>query len=107
MDRVKADPVGCAKGAARAVRARMLGTPRGQNRATPERGLSVATVDFAHPTNLVAELNTRDLQPTRRGAAMPWSISHPETPSVSCRLLAVRAAGAGWFFFGSCSRARP
>src|ERR1700730_9704619 len=69
------DPVGGAKSAGRAGRTRVLCAPRRRNRAARKRSLSAATGDFAHPTRPFAELNTGDLQPVRRAAAMLLSIS--------------------------------
>src|SRR6202521_3923071 len=101
MTHVDTDPVGRAKGAARAVRARMLGPPRGQNRAARRINLSAAAGDFAHRTSLVVELNTGDLQATRRGACIPVSISRPEMSSAPrgprCAPIALRCLLARGF----------
>src|ERR1700674_3482180 len=46
------------------------------------------------PAGVVAkELNTGDLQATRRGAGIPFAISHPETPNALRRRFARRAGG--------------
>jgi hypothetical protein len=91
----RGDPVGCAKGAARAVRTRMLGPPRGQNRATLRISLAATAFDFAHPTRLVGELNTGDLQQTRRNAGAPLSIFTPPTNAAPPVLSATRFCGSG------------
>jgi hypothetical protein len=113
----RGDLVGCAKGAARAVRTRVLGVTRpvvelntGNLQAAREgadipfsisraetssalRRPLAATGDLADPTSLVVELNTRDLQATREGAGIPCPISRAETPSALRRPLTARAGG--------------